>query len=133
MLLYPQIYYTLSFILQILLQDGYFVHFYAPPEIPPLPKQIVFVLDTSGSMAGTKLEQLKAAMYTILQELKEHDTFSFVEFESVVRVWNLNQTAVTVDWTTNLEVWENVDNCLLIHLNRRIFLCRHRFLLMWTI
>lgn len=55
-------------------------------------------------MDGTKLEQLKAAMYTVLQELHENDTFSFVEFESVIRVWDLDQTSVTVDWSADLQV-----------------------------
>lgn len=72
--------------------------------MPPLPKQVIFVLDTSGSMSGTKIEQLKAAMYTILQELNNNDTFSFVEFESVIRVWNLDGTSVTIDASTDLEV-----------------------------
>ena len=34
--------------------DGYFVHFYAPSTLPILPKHVVFVLDTSGSMAGIR-------------------------------------------------------------------------------
>lgn len=55
-------------------------------------------------MAGIKIEQLKQAMYTILQELKENDTFSFVEFESVIRAWNLNGSSTHIDSYTDLQV-----------------------------
>ncbi|KAL8222362.1 UNVERIFIED_CONTAM: Inter-alpha-trypsin inhibitor heavy chain H5, partial [Gekko kuhli] len=37
--------------------NGYFVHYFAPRDLPPLPKNVVFVLDSSASMVGTKLRQ----------------------------------------------------------------------------
>ncbi|EAW86380.1 inter-alpha (globulin) inhibitor H5, isoform CRA_b [Homo sapiens] len=37
--------------------NGYFVHYFAPKDLPPLPKNVVFVLDSSASMVGTKLRQ----------------------------------------------------------------------------
>ncbi|XP_049857609.1 inter-alpha-trypsin inhibitor heavy chain H4-like isoform X8 [Schistocerca gregaria] len=69
-------------------EDGYFVHFYAPPGLPPLPKHVVFVLDVSGSMIGRKVEQLKTAMNTILDELNAGDVFSLIPFSSNVKVWH---------------------------------------------
>ncbi|XP_032076530.1 inter-alpha-trypsin inhibitor heavy chain H5 isoform X2 [Thamnophis elegans] len=39
--------------------DGYFVHYFAPQDLPPLPKNIVFVLDRSASMVGTKMKQVR--------------------------------------------------------------------------
>lgn len=75
---------------QILLQDGYFVHFFAPPNLPPLPKQVVFVLDTSGSMDGRKIDQLKHAMNSILNELKDADVFSIVEFNYNAKTWDID-------------------------------------------
>ena len=33
---------------QVQLMDGYFVHFVAPENLPPMPKHVIFVLDTSG-------------------------------------------------------------------------------------
>lgn len=80
----------------MLLQDGYFVHFFSPSDVKPLPKQVVFVLDTSGSMYHTKIQQLKQAMYSILGELKENDLFNLVEFNSVVKTWNLNENSTVV-------------------------------------
>ncbi|XP_046987063.1 inter-alpha-trypsin inhibitor heavy chain H4-like [Schistocerca americana] len=68
--------------------DGYFVHFYAPAGLPPLPKHDVFVLDVSGSMRGRKIEQLKTAMSTILDQLNAGDLFSLIPFSSAVQVWH---------------------------------------------
>ncbi|XP_049861942.1 inter-alpha-trypsin inhibitor heavy chain H2-like [Schistocerca gregaria] len=64
------------------------VHFYAAAGLPPLPKHVVFVLDVSGSMRGPKMQQLKMAMGTILDELNAGDLFSLNPFSSAVRVWD---------------------------------------------
>jgi inter-alpha-trypsin inhibitor heavy chain H2 len=66
--------------------DGYFVHFFAPENVPPQPKHIIFVLDTSGSMWGNKLEQLQQAMYSILENLRADDCFSLIQFSTNVVV-----------------------------------------------
>jgi uncharacterized protein YegL len=72
--------------------DGYFVHFFAPSSLPALPKHVVFVLDTSGSMQGLRLDQTKQAMESILDQLRPEDVFSVVEFSSYVKEWNLTGT-----------------------------------------
>ncbi|XP_046451798.1 inter-alpha-trypsin inhibitor heavy chain H4-like [Daphnia pulex] len=72
--------------------DGYFVHFFVPADLPTLPKHVIFVLDTSGSMAGTRIEQTKQAMNSILDQLrKDEDIFSVVEFSSGVTEWDLRK------------------------------------------
>ncbi|XP_069354287.1 inter-alpha-trypsin inhibitor heavy chain H4-like isoform X5 [Maniola hyperantus] len=76
---------------EILVNDGYFVHFMAPTSLPPLSKYVVFVLDTSGSMMGRKVEQLRSAMEAILSDLKPNDYFSIVEFNSDVKVHELKE------------------------------------------
>uniref|UniRef100_A0A8V0X782 Inter-alpha-trypsin inhibitor heavy chain family member 6 n=1 Tax=Gallus gallus TaxID=9031 RepID=A0A8V0X782_CHICK len=58
------------------LYDGYFVHFFAPTGLSPIPKDIVFVIDVSGSMSGTKMKQTKAAMRSILRDLRPRDRFN---------------------------------------------------------
>ncbi|CAH2068892.1 unnamed protein product, partial [Iphiclides podalirius] len=73
----------------ILVNDGYFVHFFAPTSLPPLSKHVVFVLDTSGSMSGRKMEQLIAAMLTILAKLNKGDVFNIVQFESSVQILDI--------------------------------------------
>ncbi|KAL1140325.1 hypothetical protein AAG570_000257, partial [Ranatra chinensis] len=81
---------------QVLLQDGYFVHFFSPKDLPPLPKLAVFVLDVSGSMEGRKLEQLKQAMSTILDDLGPNDYFNIIEFSYSVTVHNLDSATGSV-------------------------------------
>jgi len=45
----------------ILIRNGYFVHFISPDELEPIPKNIIFVIDRSGSMAGDRIEKVKKA------------------------------------------------------------------------
>lgn len=58
---------------------------------------MVFVLDTSGSMGGQKMEKLKEAMKNILEQLQPEDFVSLVEFNTGVYVWDLfNETRKVV-------------------------------------
>ncbi|MDA7951285.1 MAG: VWA domain-containing protein, partial [Pirellulaceae bacterium] len=47
-------------------------------------KNILFVLDRSGSMSGTKLTQTKNALKFVLNNLREGDTFNIVNYDSAV-------------------------------------------------
>ncbi|NWU76492.1 ITIH3 inhibitor, partial [Onychorhynchus coronatus] len=67
--------------------NGYFVHFFAPTNLPKLPKNIIFVIDTSGSMYGREIEQTKEALLKILDDVKEDDFFNFILFDNVVSTW----------------------------------------------
>ncbi|XP_075236653.1 inter-alpha-trypsin inhibitor heavy chain H3-like isoform X2 [Lycorma delicatula] len=74
---------------QILLDEGYFVHFFTPDSsAPSLSKHVIFILDISGSMHGRKIEQLKEAMIKILNDLHENDYFSIILFASDVIIWS---------------------------------------------
>ena len=53
--------------------DGYFVHYFVPENLPTLPKHAIFVLDVSGSMFGEKLQQLKDAMFTVLDDMVKNE------------------------------------------------------------
>ncbi|NXY21459.1 ITIH3 inhibitor, partial [Atrichornis clamosus] len=67
--------------------NGYFVHFFAPTNLPKLPKNIIFVMDTSGSMYGRAIQQTKEALLKILDDIKEDDFFNFILFNSKVSSW----------------------------------------------
>ncbi|GFO42926.1 inter-alpha-trypsin inhibitor heavy chain h3 [Plakobranchus ocellatus] len=72
----------------VLVVDGYFVHFMAPDNLAQtLPKDIIFVLDVSGSMSGVKINQLKVAMATILADLMPKDRFNIIIFSSSSSRW----------------------------------------------
>ena len=93
--------------------EGYFVHFIAPENLPPMPKHVVFVLDTSGRLAGStrdhskhlkgnfffsmqhrKMEQTIAAMVTILGEMRSKDYLTIISFATNIRVWELGESAI---------------------------------------
>ncbi|TSV54872.1 Inter-alpha-trypsin inhibitor heavy chain H3 [Bagarius yarrelli] len=67
--------------------NGYFVHFFAPRELQQLPKNVVFVIDRSGSMTGKKMTQTREALLTILDDLYEEDHFGLVIFDDVIESW----------------------------------------------
>ncbi|ETE59830.1 Inter-alpha-trypsin inhibitor heavy chain H2, partial [Ophiophagus hannah] len=67
--------------------NGYFVHYFAPDDLDPLPKNILFVIDVSGSMWGIKMKQTVEAMKTILGDLRSDDQFSILDFNHNVRCW----------------------------------------------
>ncbi|XP_041860362.1 inter-alpha-trypsin inhibitor heavy chain H6 [Melanotaenia boesemani] len=72
--------------------DGYFVHYFAPRGLPVVPKDVIFVIDVSGSMIGTKIKQTKQAMTTILGDLREGDHFNIVTFSDKVHTWKKGRT-----------------------------------------
>jgi len=71
--------------------DGYFVHYFVPDNLTTLPKHVVFVLDTSGSMYGDKIQQLKDSMFTVLNDLKPTDFFNIITFSSNVIHWKRSE------------------------------------------
>lgn len=52
----------------------------------PIPRETIFVIDTSGSMAGTSIEQARAAVQLALTKLTAQDRFNVIEFNSVTHV-----------------------------------------------
>ncbi|XP_044879898.1 inter-alpha-trypsin inhibitor heavy chain H4-like isoform X8 [Mauremys mutica] len=67
--------------------NGYFVHYFAPSEMPTFPKNVIFVVDQSGSMSGRKIEQTRDALLKILEDLRPEDHFSLITFNSLVTEW----------------------------------------------
>jgi Ca-activated chloride channel homolog len=66
-------------------EDGYFLLLAAPTvakETKPAPKDVVFVVDTSGSMAGAKLQQAKKALQFCVENLNTNDRFEIVRFST---------------------------------------------------
>jgi len=65
---------------------GYFTFMLYPPqdiaESGRRPMEMIFVLDCSGSMAGTPLRQAKKAITHALGQLRPDDTFQIVRFSS---------------------------------------------------
>ena len=51
-------------------------------ELKPLPKEVIYVIDTSGSMDGESIEQAKAALVLALTRLSPDDYFQVINFHS---------------------------------------------------
>jgi Ca-activated chloride channel family protein len=70
--------------------DGWFLLLASPgadimkPGEKVNPKDVVFVLDTSGSMAGKKLEQAKKALSFCVENLNDADRFEILRFATEV-------------------------------------------------
>lgn len=70
--------------------SGYFAMLLSPPRAlaadkAPPRRFVQFVVDTSGSMAGDKILQAKAALRSFLGSLRPHDVFQVVTFASAVQ------------------------------------------------
>ena len=69
-------------------EDGYYLMVLSPKlevdeeDVPS--KTVTFVVDTSGSMAGEKMEQARAALTYCLNRLREKDRFNVVRFSTDV-------------------------------------------------
>ena len=70
-------------------KDGYFLLMLAPKRDwkneEEMRKSVTFVLDTSGSMQGQKIEQAKSALRFFLKSLKKDDRFNIVPFATEAR------------------------------------------------
>lgn len=94
-------------------EDGYFMLLLAPapvPETAALRRDVVAVVDISGSMSGEKMDQAKAALEQLLGSLHQGDRFRLIAFESGVRRFAAEWTSVSpenrgraVDWVRALE------------------------------
>lgn len=58
-----------------------------PPQLgenlDPAPREIIYVVDTSGSMGGTSIVQARASLLLALRRLRPQDRFNVIEFNSV--------------------------------------------------
>lgn len=72
-------------------EDGFFLFFAEPgtaadKEIQ-VAKNVIFVLDKSGSMSGPKFKQATGALKFILERLADIDNFNLVDYNSGVAAW----------------------------------------------
>ncbi|MEM1112914.1 MAG: marine proteobacterial sortase target protein [Pseudomonadota bacterium] len=57
-----------------------------PPAVQPaqraLPRELIFVIDTSGSMGGESIRQARDSLRTALRQLRDDDAFNVIAFNS---------------------------------------------------
>ncbi|XP_062969929.1 inter-alpha-trypsin inhibitor heavy chain H3 isoform X4 [Cynocephalus volans] len=98
--------------------NGYFVHFFAPQGLPVVPKNVAFVIDVSGSMAGRKIEQTRDALLKILEDMKKDDYLNFILFSGDVTIWKDHLVQATPENLQEArEFVKNIDDNGMTNLN----------------
>ena len=110
-------------------EDGFFLLIVSPnvkEEETVIAKDLVFVLDTSGSMSGEKIVQAKAALNFVLQNLNPEDRFAVVSFSDYPRAQSNELLQVSTkarqeatDWVRKLDAngGTNIDEALVTALS----------------
>lgn len=80
--------------------DGFALITLSPPasargSAHAIPRDVVFVIDVSGSMNGKKIDQAREAGKQVLHSLSPSDRFHFIDFSSDVRSFRDGWTSAT--------------------------------------
>jgi Ca-activated chloride channel family protein len=80
--------------------SDYLLAFVTPPSVEqaqqkPLPREVIFVIDNSGSMGGVSIVQAKASLIYALGRLQPNDRFNVIRFDHTMDV--LFPSAVPAD------------------------------------
>jgi len=99
-------------------EDGFFTLMIAPPLQADadriVPKDVIVVLDQSGSMHGEKWEQARKAVEFVLENLNRRDRFNVIAFSTGYRVFadDLQPVSVAdeaIEWVQGLEAIGGTD------------------------
>src|SRR5262249_11934704 len=92
--------------------DGHFMLLISPraelSKSQQIPRDMVLVLDTSGSMRGPKMEQAKKALKYCLANLTKSDRFGLINFATTVTKYTDNLVDVNDEQLEQARKW--VDN-----------------------
>ena len=89
-------------------EDGYFMLLLAPgaaAQAEALRRDLVAVIDVSGSMSGEKIAQAKVALTQLLGSLREGDRFRLVAFSGGVRRYAAGWTTATGENRRDAATW----------------------------
>jgi Ca-activated chloride channel family protein len=80
--------------------DPYYLLMVMPPNVVDsadavMPREMIFIIDTSGSMHGVSIEQAKQALRRALDGLRPGDIFNVIEFNSVTKTLFADSVAAT--------------------------------------
>lgn len=90
-------------------EDGYFLFLINPQwdsgTARVIPRDVVLVLDTSGSMAGVKLDQAKKALRYCLENLNAHDRFTVLNFSTAIGKYRDHLVERSSEQVDNAKRW----------------------------
>ena len=86
-------------------EDGYVMLTLSPGQVGGAitPRDITVVLDVSGSMSGSKLNQAKDAMHQMMGSLGPHDRFRLLAFSNSIRPFRRSWSVPAEDASAALE------------------------------
>lgn len=99
-------------------EDGFFMLLVQPPVTMPedavIAKDVIVILDQSGSMYGDKWDQARAAAEYVLNNLQSTDRFNVILFSTGWRVFSNNmespqQAQSAIDWIRGQEAVGGTD------------------------
>jgi len=110
-------------------EDGFFLLLITPPvevaEEEVVEKDVILVLDTSGSMHGEPMAQAQDALEYVLEHLNAGDRFNVIAFSTGTRIYAndllpADETGEALDWVADLEAigGTNINEALLLALDQ---------------
>lgn len=99
-------------------EDGFFTLMITPPVSVTadrvIPKDVIIVLDQSGSMYGDKWDQARDAVKFVLDNLNSRDRFNIVAFSTGYRIFAkdlqpIEEIGEAEDWISGLEALGGTD------------------------
>lgn len=90
-------------------EDGYFVLLATPSmnvdDAAIIARDILMVVDVSGSMQGEKIEQAKAAVHYVVDHLNAADRFNLIAFSTGVKLWQPTLQSAATDRLQDAHAW----------------------------
>ncbi|HLW65501.1 MAG TPA: VIT domain-containing protein [Gemmataceae bacterium] len=100
---------TTMFYRPISSEDGYFLMLISPQielsKSNEIPRDVVLVLDTSGSMSGVKMDQARKALKYCLQNLNPQDRFGLMNFSTTVTRYRDNLVDANSEQIDHAKQW----------------------------
>lgn len=70
-----------------------------------LPRELILIIDTSGSMGGESIRQARAALDLALSQLQPGDRFNVAEFNSILNPWSPDAVPATPQAVQQARGW----------------------------
>ncbi len=70
-----------------------------------LPRELILIIDTSGSMGGESIRQARATLELALSQLQPGDRFNVAEFNSILDPWRPEAVAATPAAVRQAQAW----------------------------
>lgn len=77
----------------------------ADAKMAPLPRDLIVLLDTSGSMSGSPLDQARRVTAALVDSLTERDQLELIEFSNSPRRWKRGAVQATEANRRDAQAW----------------------------